>query len=382
MEKLEDIVPITESILLYRVNLDFEPITVSDVTEINNNPDEFLGKTVSLTANVYDGRVSVKKLIEEETGSECPADVILHVAVAWNKLPTSEKEILLMIGASSHVQDQLVEIVDGVFKLEGKVVSAKEIDESLPEKPVLLIFRMEKVGEIDYEALVAEAKNLIEKEASTLKETLEALILGKPIPPTPPTVPTIGLVNRDLPETVSEGETFEVTLTYTAKVPAVGLIITEYLLAGVKYVEAEPEPAIIKEVTPPTQILEKLGFTVPQVTMLKWLLYGKEPLKEITIRYKVTYSPELLPKVPRALPFHGEYEAVDAEGKKYTGVTSGDLVLRVEVGLPGPWDDDGKVTDSEILDAVTNWAQGKVSDMDILKLIQMWVKTVKEERGR
>jgi hypothetical protein len=390
IEKIEDIVAI-EDILLYKVKLDLNPISVSTVAEINSNPDKFLGKTVSFTANIYDVRVSVKKLCEKATkaitGREVkyPADVILHTAIAWNKLPMSEKDILLLIGASSHVQDQLVRVVDGLFKLEGKVVSAKEIDESLSEKPVLLVFRMEKVGEIDYEALAVEARNLIEKETSTLKEAMESLILGKPvtlITPTPPAVPTIGLVNRDLPEAVSEGETFKATLNYTAKVPAVGLVITEYLPAGVKFIEAKPEPVIIKEVTPPTQILEKLGFNVPHVTMLKWLFYSKEPLKETIINYKATYSPELLPKVPRALPFHGEYEAADAEGNKYTGITGGDLVLRVEVGLPGPWDDDGKVTDSEILDTVTEWAKGKVSDIDVLKLIQLWVKTVKEEKGR
>lgn len=352
VEKLEDIVPISESVLLYRVNLDFEPITVNDVTEINNNPDEFLGKTVSLTANVYDGRVSIKKLIGEETGFECPVDVILHVVIVWNKLPTSEKDVLLIVGASSHVQDQLAKVVDGVFKLEGKVVSAKEIDESLPEKPALLIFKMEKVGEIDYKALASAAKALIEKEASTLRETMEALILGKPV------IPTVGLMSRDLPEAVSEDETFKVILTYTATIPAVGLIVTKYLPPGVKYIEAEPEPDVIKEVIPPSQILEKLGFTVLHVTMLKWLFYGKEPLEETIISYNATYSPELLPKVPRALPLHGKYEAIDAEGKKYAGVTGGDLLLRIKVGLPGPWDDDGKVTDSEILDVVTSWVKG------------------------
>lgn len=179
---VKDLVPIGENILLYKVKLDLNPILVSDVREINVNPSKYLGRTVQLTVNVYDLRISVRKLIEESTEKKYPADVILHIAVAWSKsIPTSKNDILLMIGASSHVQEDLAKVVDGVFKVEGKVVSAKQIDESLPEKPVLLIFKMVNIGEINYEALAVEAKKLIEGEVKTLNETLCSLILGKPL---------------------------------------------------------------------------------------------------------------------------------------------------------------------------------------------------------
>ena len=188
-------------------------------------------------------------------------------------------------------------------------------------------------------------------------------------------LPMPGLVVRDLPDVVSGGEAFEVALTYTAKIPAVGVIITEYLPPGIEYVEAEPEPAVVEKVPPPAQILKGLDLTAPHVTMLKWLLYSKEPLRGTAIKYKAKYNPELLPKAPRALPFHGEYEAVDVEGREYNGTVAGDLVLKVDIGLPGPWDDDGKVTDSEILDAIASWARGEIPDIAILKLIQLWAKT-------
>lgn len=44
--------------------------------------------------------------------------------------------------------------------------------------------------------------------------------------------------------------------------------------------------------------------------------------------------------------------------------------------LPGPWDNDGKVTDEEILKVVASWARGKLTDEDMRRYVNLWVRTL------
>jgi len=47
----------------------------------------------------------------------------------------------------------------------------------------------------------------------------------------------------------------------------------------------------------------------------------------------------------------------------------------LEFGLPGSWDDDGRVDDWEILQVIVFWKQGRMTDDQLLAYIQLWVTT-------
>lgn len=162
-------------------------------------------------------------------------------------------------------------------------------------------------------------------------------------------------------------QTFNAEISYSnPDSNAVGLIVTEHLPSGVRFVDAEPTPIIT---------------TDANLTTLKWLIFSEEPFKTTVIKYSAVYTGgEIVPMIVgnRTLHFQGEYEWIDVEGTKYNGTITGEEYVRVtlETGLPGPWDDDGKVTDSELLEVIRLWVSDEVSDGDLLQYIQLWVKTI------
>jgi len=57
------------------------------------------------------------------------------------------------------------------------------------------------------------------------------------------------------------------------------------------------------------------------------------------------------------------------------GTVLGDERVKLEFGLPGYWDDDGRVDDWDILQVIASWRQGKMTDDQLLAYIQLWITT-------
>jgi PGF-pre-PGF domain-containing protein len=88
-------------------------------------------------------------------------DVLLHGGGAWNDLPQSRGDVLFVLGASSLAQDEPERFVEGEYRLVGEVVSTERIDETLPDGAVLLVYDLERRGDIDYESLREDARSII-----------------------------------------------------------------------------------------------------------------------------------------------------------------------------------------------------------------------------
>jgi len=80
-------------------------------------------------------------------------------------------------------------------------------------------------------------------------------------------------------------------------------------------------------------------------------------------------------RVPTELWWWGEWKAIDSQGMSMQGTVLGDERVKLEFGLPGYWDDDGRVDDWDILQVIASWRQGKMTDDQLLAYIQLWITT-------
>lgn len=191
-------------VVLYDVNTDIPYEAVSSVRELKANYDEYLGKVVKLEANCYGGYLSVQEMIEENTpcgrnyvyieGSGCVnivVDVRLEGSMAWNQVhvPPEPEELLLVAGVSSYHQDEQFVEFDGVFELIGKVVSTRQISDSLPEGIALMLCRAERRGEIDFDELEQQVKDEIRSRVGELYWVLQNIYPYEQQPEIPISIP-------------------------------------------------------------------------------------------------------------------------------------------------------------------------------------------------
>ncbi len=199
-ESSRDLLP-TENTTLYSIKQNLEVIELSDISEVHKRSENLRGKIVVFEAYGVGKSVSVQESLEHSTScgeDEFPikdvcvnlvADVLLDGIVAWEGIPTSKEDLLLVIGASSFHQDRPEEDIIGRFRYTGKVLSTKEIEESLPEGLALMIVDREKIGEFNPENLSGEAEELINEN----RKEVESLV-------------SYGNKSIDEPETTPEEE--------------------------------------------------------------------------------------------------------------------------------------------------------------------------------
>lgn len=175
-------------IILYDVKTDLLYERVGSVVDLKKNSEKYQGKVVKLTVNSYGGYISVQEVIEHNTacGEEMAyiqdvgcvnlvADVRLNGFIVWNDIsvPPRNEEFLLATGVSSFHQDEQFIVASGNFELIGKVVSAKEISDSLPEDVALIIYSAKKVSELDFEKLATQIKDEIKGRVGELYWALQ-----------------------------------------------------------------------------------------------------------------------------------------------------------------------------------------------------------------
>jgi PGF-pre-PGF domain-containing protein len=165
---------------VYVVRSEIEAQSFDSVRKLASNADSLDGEEVTITGRVYQGRVSVQETAEHATTSQCSedlltvqtpngpacvnvaADVVAEGGVVWTTVPESRDDILLTLGLSARHQDQPTLQTNGRYKITGELVSTSRINESLPDRSVLIVHEAERVGDIDYEAVASEARSIIE----------------------------------------------------------------------------------------------------------------------------------------------------------------------------------------------------------------------------
>lgn len=180
--------------LLYVVEEDFSPQSVDSVRQLKTQSESLGGEVVSLEARLYQQRISVQEAIEHNTGcsedvlkvqtpqavvcANVPVDELLHGGVAWTQLPQSRDDVLFIVGVSSRHQDEPQSFVEGRYRIEGTVLTTSQINESLPEATVLLTHNLTRVGEINYNEVQREAKQIIETRAERMTALLREQVGG------------------------------------------------------------------------------------------------------------------------------------------------------------------------------------------------------------
>jgi hypothetical protein len=88
-------------------------------------------------------------------------DELLQAGAAWSTVPQSREGVLPVVGVSSNRQDQPITTENGTYEIVGEVVSSSRIDEDLPDGSVLLIYDMERTGDVDYQEVRSEGREII-----------------------------------------------------------------------------------------------------------------------------------------------------------------------------------------------------------------------------
>lgn len=174
--------------ILYVVEENFQPQQVDGVENIKSQSEALDGEVVETEVRLYQEKISVQETLEHNTGCDIDLlevqtpqgpvcvnvvqDNLLHGGVAWNTVPESRDDVLLVMGVSSFHQDSPEEFEEGRYRIEGEVVSTTRINESLPDGSVLVIYDMERVGGIDYEAVAEEGRQIIEARTGELTAQL------------------------------------------------------------------------------------------------------------------------------------------------------------------------------------------------------------------
>ncbi|MEM2126975.1 MAG: PGF-pre-PGF domain-containing protein [Candidatus Bathyarchaeia archaeon] len=192
-------------IILYDVKTVIPYEDITSVTDLKKNADKYVGKVVRITANCYGGYISVQEVVEHNTPCSedyvymenvgcinLKLDIRLEGFITWSSItvPPKREELLLVTGVSSFHQDEPFMNVSGVFELIGKVVSAKQVSESLPEGIALIICEAEETGEIDFVKLANEFKDRIKSDVGELYYVLQDLYLYSKVPNIPMKVPS------------------------------------------------------------------------------------------------------------------------------------------------------------------------------------------------
>lgn len=183
--------------ILYVVGEDFEPRSMNDVSSIKSQAESLDGQVVETNVRLYQEKISVQESLEHNTGCEedllkiqtpqgsacinVAQDNLLHAGTAWNTVPQSREDVLIVMGVSSRHQDSPEEFEEGQYRIQGEVVSTDRINESLPEGSVLVIYQLERTGNIDYEAVSEESRAIVETQSDRMSTLLRQQVGGKDV---------------------------------------------------------------------------------------------------------------------------------------------------------------------------------------------------------
>jgi hypothetical protein len=179
---------------------------------------------------------------------------------------------------------------------------------------------------------------------------------------------------RNLPDAVYNDTDFQVTLTYyKGTISATSIVIQEQLPGFTSLVMTEGGQVNLT-ISGSYSCYPTWNFTDSGI-QLKLLVVNPTELETFNITYWVHFSYTDQGQMPNNLHFNGEYGYLLTDGKMNRGSTLGKSDVEIPIGLPGQFDDDGRVDDWEIIQVIFLWMQGRLSDDDLLQYIMLWRTT-------
>jgi len=415
-ELIERSLPVVErftrlggKVILYDVKTDIPYEAVSSVRELVMNYDKYVGKVMRLAANCYGGYISVQEVIEENTPCgrdkvyvqnigcvDVVVDVRLEGLIAWNKVsvPPRREELLLVLGVSSYHQDEQFVRTDGVFELVGKVISTRQISDSLPEGIAFLLCRAKKIGEIHFEKMAQQVKDEVRDRVGELYWVLQNIYpyTGRPhipfkVPRTVfnPVAPIFVRTPEEIPEIRVE-RNFTISIAVATPEAPMRLSIANSHITDISIALKE----VVKNATICFEKLFERSLNVPKPPGLvyayyeisvniskealkganitfwvlkEWLVANKAAAKDVTM---LRYSAEKWEELPTRLV--GE----NSTHFKFVAETSGFSVFAITVKAVTPTtgvegyarDEAGRPMKGVAVIALSKIALGKVSETD------------------
>lgn len=177
--------------LVYVVGSSFETTDYDSVSKVSEEAND--GDLMSVEANLVGQRISVQESIEHSTpcketvaqvqspsGPICVdllQDVVIDAGGAWTSVPESRDDVLFVVGASSQELDKPSSTLEGRYQITGEVVSTSRIDSDLPAGQVLVVYDMNRVGDIET-AASGEAREIIDTKTSQLEENIQTQLVS------------------------------------------------------------------------------------------------------------------------------------------------------------------------------------------------------------
>lgn len=183
---------------------------------------------------------------------------------------------------------------------------------------------------------------------------------------------------RDLPYSVQDGEVFPVTIDYySGTIDATSFVIEEQLPEYCSLVEISPG---VLNISLPTIDVQSYTYNSTGFSeTLKILIANSSSLETFSVTYWVEFLYTGIEEPPTWLNFWGRYTYLLSDGNTWDDMTLGDDGLEIPIGLPGSYDDDGRIDDWEMIDAIRQWIRGELSDQVLLSYIQLWKTTSIEQ---
>jgi len=183
------------------------------------------------------------------------------------------------------------------------------------------------------------------------------------------------VVLRDLPYAVQNDTVFPVSIDYySGTISATSFVIEEQLPEYCSLVETAT-PGELNITLPNTSVKSYTWNSTGNSETLKILISNTTQLKSFRVTYWVQFLYTGNTSMPTWLNFNGRYTYLQTDGNRFDDNTLGDYGVEVPIGLPGNYDDDGRIDDWEIIEAIGQWIRGQLSDEDLLNYIQLWTAT-------
>lgn len=170
-------------------NVSFDSERVSGPQEIAKRGDELQGKVVSMTASVLGSQTSSKQTLlsvarcgpdsvtNPVTGCvPVTADSVVHSGVLFEGEPQTLSDVILYAGISNYKQSEVSVPQLGKYRVTGRVVSTNQIAPPAPDGYGLMVYNMERAGDLPASGAV---RDRIEEWERNVTDSIEEQIISE-----------------------------------------------------------------------------------------------------------------------------------------------------------------------------------------------------------
>lgn len=167
--------------LLYLIESQPKSTSIPDVSAINDRGKELNGDVVTVDSQVLGARTSSKEFLlsvakcapESVAVPVTPpgcvpvvTDSVIHSGVLSTTTPSSKSDFVGFVGVSNYKQDVVTQPIRGSFEITGRVVATDKVSPALPDGYVIVVYRMEKKGEL---AVNSQARSSMKEYSQELQ---------------------------------------------------------------------------------------------------------------------------------------------------------------------------------------------------------------------